>query len=158
MEPEDFEKKMDELKIPSAGSVKPPLEIKLAIVNAQRSAAIGVWFVIVPYFFFACMVMKYELQINLGLLDLFAETIQTIDNNPALWWLQPVFLIGLPIVGIVLNILSITHFKWDTFTSSITVTLKLRWYNLIVLFSSGLILCVFLLYLIGGNFQARPGH
>ena len=147
---------MDELKIPSAGSVKPPLEIKLAIVNAQRSAVIGVWFVIIPYLFFACMVMKYELQVNLGLLDLFAETIQTIDNNPALWWLQPVFLIGLPSVGIVLNILSITHFKWDTFTSSITVTLKLRWYNLIVLFFSGLILCAFLLYLIGENFQARP--
>jgi lantibiotic transport system permease protein len=152
---EDFEKSMEGLKKPSLSHVQPPYEIKLAVVNSQRSAAIGIWFVIVPYFFLACMLLKYQLQVNLGLLDLITQAIERIDKNSATWWLQPLLLIILPVAGIVVNILSITHFFWDATHKLITVTIKIRWINLIVLFFSVLILTAFLLYLIGENFQMR---
>jgi lantibiotic transport system permease protein len=152
MKREDFEKKMEGLKKPELPDVKPPHEIKLALVNAQRSATIGIWFVIVPYFFLACMVLKYEMQVSFGLLDLIAKTARIIDQNESTWWIQPVFLILLPVAGIILNILSITHFFWDAENKLITVTVKVRWINLIVLFMSVLIIVGFLLYVISENF------
>jgi hypothetical protein len=158
MKPGDFEKKMEGLKAPGTSAISPPVEIKLAIVNAQRSAAMGVWFIVVPAFFIACVFMKYYFHINLGLLDTFEEMMVSLDRNPNTWWIQPVMLIGLPIAGFALNLLAITHFQWDNVTKSITITMKMRWFNLVVLFISACIVAVFLLYLITENFQPRQGH
>lgn len=154
---EDFEKKMEDLKTPQINP-EPPLELKLAIINADRSATLGLWFIVVPYFFFACLVMKYELQINLGLLDIITNAIQSTDKNPSLWWLQPLFLVGLPITGIIINILSITHFKWEKATSLLSVSIKLKWYNILVVLASLSVVGFLALYLVVENFQARPGH
>ena len=158
MTPEDFEKKMEDLKTPRASGVKEPVEIKLAILNAQRSAAMGIWFVVVPCFFIACVFMKYIFHFRTGLLDTFEETISALDRNPGTWWIQPVLLVGLPIVSIIINALSIMHFRWDGYTRSFIITLKVRWINIIILLISAGIVMIFLLYLITENFQPRPGH
>ena len=158
MNPEEFQKKMEQIKTPSAGEVKQTVEIKLAILNAHRSAAMGVWFIVVPCFFIACVFMKYIFHIRLGLLDTFEEMISTLDKNPRTWWIQPVLLVGLPIVSIIINTLSITHFRWDSHTQSILITLKVRWINIIILLISAGIVTLFLLYLITENFVHRPGH
>ncbi len=158
MDLEDFKKKMEDMKTPKVAGVKEPVEMKLAILNAQRSATIGVWFVVVPCFFIACVFMKYIFHIHLGLLDTFEEMITVLDTNPRTWWIQPVVLVGLPIISIIINTLSITHFKLDAQTQSIFITLKLRWVNIIILLISITIVSIFLLYLVTENFQPRPGH
>ena len=154
---EDFERQMEQLKTPEVNP-EPPLELKLAIINSDRSATLGLWFIIVPYFFIGCMIMKYEFQVNLGVLDVITNSLHQLDKNPATWWLQPVFLVALPIIGIMMNILSITHFKYEKSTKLLSFSIKLRWFNLLVLLASLAILGVLLLYLIVENFQARPGH
>jgi len=154
MSPDEFEKRMENLKGPSTENIRPPMEIKLAIVNARRSARMGVWFVVIPYLFFTLMVLKHELNINLGLLDAFATIVGRMDGDPFLWWIQPVVLIVLPATGIVLNVLSITHFIWDAEKSSIVLTIKLRWLNILVLTLSLFIIGLLLLYLIVENFHA----
>ena len=157
MKTEDFEKKMEDLRVPEVNTTA-PVELKLTILNAQRSAAIGIWFVVVPCFFLTCVVMKYFFHINLGLLDTFEEMIVAIDRNPGTWWVQPVLLIGLPIVSIILNALAITHFQWQPGTKSLLVTIKIRWMNILILAISLSIVMIFFLYLLTENFQARPGH
>ena len=146
------------MKTPQANAVKEPAEIKVAILNAQRSAVMGVWFVVVPCFFIACVFMKYIFHLQLGLLDTFEEMIYALDKNPETWWIQPVLLVGLPIVSIAVNALSILHFKWDRVTRSFLITLKVRWMNIIILAISSGIVMIFLLYLITENFQHRPLH
>lgn len=153
MKPEGFEEKMGNLNTPKA-EAKPPVELKLAILNAQRSATMGIWFIVVPCFFLACVVMKYFFHINLGLLDTFEKTILAIDKNPATWWIQPVLLLGLPVVGIILNALAITHFYYSN--NTLTVTLKLKWLNLIIIGICLAIVLTFLGYLFVENFQ--PSH
>jgi hypothetical protein len=49
------------------------------------------------------------------------------------------------------------HFKWDSYTRSLVITLKLRWFNVIILLISAGIVMIFLLYLVAENFQHRPG-
>ena len=156
MNSEDFEKKMEDLKKPGTDQVKEPIEIKLAILNAERSAAIGVWFVVVPCFFIACIAMKYLFHFNMGFLDTFEETMAELDRNPGTWWIQPVLLMGLPIVSIILNALSIMHFRWERLTRSLLITIKIRWFNLIILAVSAAIVMTFLLYLIVENIHHRP--
>ena len=154
---ENFEKKMEELKTPQVNP-EPPLELKLAIINADRSATLGLWFIVVPYFFIGCMILKYELNVNLGLLDSITNAIESMDKNASTWWLQPVFLVGLPIAGIILNILSITHFKWEQASSLLSISIKLKWYNILVLIASLVIIGTLALYLIVENFRSHPEH
>jgi len=116
----------------------------------------GVWFIVVPCFFIACVFMKYIFHVRLGLLDTFEEMIFALDKNPRTGWIQPVLLVGLPIVSIIVNTLSITHFKWDSTTHSFLITFKVRWVNIIILLISAGIVAIFLLYLITENFQPRP--
>ena len=158
MNPENFEQKMESLQKPDVSGVQPPGELKLMIVNAQRSAAIGVWFVAVPCFFLACVVMKYIFRLNLGLLDTFEEMMAAIDKNPNTWWIQPVLLMGLPLISIMLNALAILHFKWGADRQSLIITLKFKWLNILVLAVSLAVVKIFILYLLTENFQARPGH
>src|SRR5688500_6385294 len=113
MEPQEFEKKMESLKKPDAAGVTLPTEIKLAVLSARRSATLVVWCVIIPYFVLVAMLLKYEMNIDLGFLNWVASLVQKIDNNRALWWIQPLVLFILPITGIAINLLSVTHFKWD---------------------------------------------
>jgi hypothetical protein len=122
MDQQKFEKKMDELTKPDVGSVKPPEEIKLAILSAQRSATLGIWFIVVPTLFLIGMVMKYEMNVDLGLIDGFERIMVTLDRNPATKWTQPVLIIILPAVGVMLNLLAITHFKWDSLSRLIMLS------------------------------------
>ncbi|HYC83973.1 MAG TPA: hypothetical protein VEB86_02075 [Chryseosolibacter sp.] len=154
MKPEEFEKRMENLDKPSADFVRPPAHIKVAILSARQSARIGFWLIVVPYLFFIFMVFKHELNINLGILDAFGSIVARVDGDPFLWWIQPVVLIVLPATGIVLNILSISHFDWDAEKSSIVLTIKLRWVNILVLTLSLLIVGMLFLYLTVENFHA----
>lgn len=150
MKPEDFEKKMEGLSTPKSEAV-PPKELRLAIVSAQRSAVMGIWFVIVPWFFLMCVIMKYIFHVNLGMIDTFEEMINVLDKNPKTWWIGPVMLIALPIVSIIMNTLAISHFKWESYTGSLIVSIRMRWLNLSVLVVSVGIVGTFFLYLITEN-------
>ena len=150
MNPDDFEKKMEGLRTPKSETA-PPQELRLAILSAQRSAAMGIWFVIVPCFFLMCVIMKYMFHVNLGIIDTFEEMISALDKNQGSGWIWPVMLMGLPIVSIVMNALAISHFKWEADTGSLIVSIRMKWLNLAVLIVSSTIVGIFLLYLVTEN-------
>lgn len=151
MRPEDFEKKLSDLKKPSVEEIKPPREIKLAVVNAQRSAAIGAWFVAVPCYFLFCVVMKYYFHLHIGLFNTMIEMMSQLDKSPAMRVLSPILLVGLPVTGVVLNALAIMHFSFVPATRSLLITIKLRWINLVVMSVSLCLVAIFLLYAIVEN-------
>ena len=151
MNPGNFEKKMKNLAKPGVDDVKPPAEIKLAIVNAQRSAAIGIWFIVIPCYFLFCVFMKYYFHINLGLFDAMIELMSDLDKNPMMKFLSPVLIVGLPLVGVVLNALAITHFSFVPATKILQISIKLRWLNLVVLVASLVLVSIFMLYVIVEN-------
>jgi hypothetical protein len=150
MKPEDFEKKMEELKAPKS-EANPPKELRLAIVSARRSAALGAWFVIVPWLFFIAMLLKHRFNVDFGLIDTVAEMMAALDRDPSTWWIGPVLILGLPVVAIVINTLAITHFKWESFTGSLIVSIRMKWINIAVLIVSFTIVGIFLLYLVAEN-------
>ena len=150
MKPEDFEKKMEGLSTPKSEAV-PPKELRLAIVSAQRSAAMGIWFIVMPWFFLMCVIMKYIFHLNLGIIDTFEQMMRALDKSPQTWWIGPMMLMGLPIVSIIINALAISHFKWESYTGSLIVSIRMRWLNLSVLVVSTGTVGIFFLYLITEN-------
>jgi hypothetical protein len=150
MKPEDFEKKMSRLKPPKS-EVAPPKELRMAIVSARRSAAMGVWLVVVPWLFFIAMVLKHMFNVNWGLINTFEEMISALDRDPSTWWVGPVLILGLPVLSIIINTLAITHFKWESFTGSLIVSIRMKWLNIAVLLVSLTIVGIFVLYVAGEN-------
>lgn len=151
MEPNKFEKKMETLKKPDTGFVKPPLELKLTILNAKRSAILGVWFIVVPTIFLFCVLLNYYFNLNIGAATWVIEFIANLDKASATKWIGPTTLLGLPLLGIIINALAITHFEIDGERKSLIISIKLRWLNLLLLGVCVGIVLTFLVYLIVEN-------
>ncbi len=151
MEKDDFTRKMEELKTPDVSSISHYKELKLMIVGAKKSAAIGFWFIVIPVYFLFCVFMKYYFHINLHLFDIMIEMLSDLDKTPGMKFISPILLIGLPLATIVLNALSILHFQYEKSWKEIKITIRLRWINIIIIAISTALVCIFMLYVIVEN-------
>jgi hypothetical protein len=150
---EDFEKKLENLTKPD-GDVKPPLEIKLAIVNAQRSAVLGVWFTVIPCYFLFCAFMFYFFHLDYGVLGSIFVLFSMLEKN-SMWLVGPVILVALPLISIIFNALAITHFSFDRADRMLRLNIKLRWFNIVILLLSLAIVSLFVAYAFALNIQVK---
>ena len=151
MDEKEFINKMDSLKKPGFEYNPPNNMLKFAIVNSKKSAAIGVWFLVVPLYFLLMVLMKYYFNINLHVIDIFEDFISSLDRSPATKLITPLFFVGLPIIGILINLLSIMFFEYDKKQKQINISVKLKWINILILFASLGIVSIFILYLLAEN-------
>lgn len=153
MEQQSFEEKMENLKKPDVGAVQHQQALKMTLFNAKKSAALGLWFVLIPCYFLFCVFMKYYFQANLHLFDLAEEFFAQLDKNPNTHFLSPILFVVLPITGIVVNALSILHFEYRKGARELVMTIQVRWMNICLLLLSGAIVLIFLLYAITENYN-----
>jgi lantibiotic transport system permease protein len=158
MEEKDFLKKMESLKKPDANTDASQKQIKLAVLNAKRSATWGTWFLVIPLLFFACVVIKYFLHWNWGIAGNFLDWMAAIDQSTAFPIVTIMLFIILPATGAVINLLAVMHFVFDRVTRELIVTIKLRWVNIILAIISIGILAMVLLYSITENAAERAIH
>ena len=151
MEEEDFINKMDNLKKPGFSSFEPGKNLKLMIVNSKKSAAIGVWFLVVPCYFLFMILMKYYFNVNLHIIDIFENFVASLDKSPITKFITPLFFVGLPIAGIVINLLSIMFFDYNKEQKQINISVKLKPVNLLLVILSLAVVSVFVLYLVAEN-------
>ena len=151
MDEKEFINKMDILKKPGFENNPPNNMLKFAIVNSKKSAAMGVWFLVVPLYFLLMVFMKYYFNVNLHVIDIFEDFIASFDRSPATKFITPLFFIGLPLIGIVINLLSIMFFEYDKKQKQINISIKLKWINILILLVSLGVLSIFMLYLITEN-------
>jgi hypothetical protein len=150
MKSDDVEKMLENMKKPEV-EVTSPREIKLAILNYKKSAWLTIWLVVLPIIFVLSMIMKYSFGIDLGILLTIGEWVASFDDVAGLKWLGPLLLVGLPMLGIALNALAITHVSYQSLTKSIQVTVRLRWLNISILLVSLVIIGIIFLYALGEN-------
>ncbi|MEO8398562.1 MAG: hypothetical protein ABI550_01975 [Ignavibacteriaceae bacterium] len=150
---DDFSKKIENLKVPEVNNVNPGNELKKTILNAKKSAAIGIWFIVIPAFFLFCVFMKYYFKADLHIFDVIEEFFASLDHNPATKILTPILFVGLPIAGIIINFLAILHFDFDKTKNELNINLKLKFINISLIVISGIILGIFFLYAVGEYFH-----
>ncbi len=151
MEEKEFLNKMDNLKKPDFDNKEPDRNLKLAIIGSKKSAAMGVWFLVVPGYFLLMMLMKYYFNVNLHIIDIFEDFVASIDRSSGTKFITPLFFIGLPIAGIVINLLSIMFFEYDKVKKQINISIKLKPLNILLVILSLAVVSVFMLYLITEN-------
>jgi hypothetical protein len=80
------------------------------------------------------------------------------EGNKSVWliWISPMLLVGLPLIGVILNFLAITHFYWNKLRKELLITIKYRLANIILLIISAGVASVFVLYVIVENIHHRP--
>jgi hypothetical protein len=155
MEEKDFLSKMENLKKPEVNPNASRRQIKLVMMNTRKSAAWGIWFLIVPVLFFGCITIKYLFQWDWGVGNGFIEWLARIDHQTATGWVSPVLFVLLPAIGAVMNLLAIIHFVYDSAAKELIVTLKIKWLNIILAVVSLAIIAVVFLYVIVENSAER---
>ncbi len=150
MKPDEFKQHMENLKKPE-GAVTPPPHLKLAILNAKASATFGVWVIAIPALFLFFVLLKYYMRIDSAFLTSIEDFVTRVDRNPATWFLQPILLLALPVLSIIINLLAITHIGWESKAKVLTLSMKLRLINILILVASTVVVTCFVLYLIVEN-------
>jgi len=151
MDNDEFSKKLQKMHKPEIESPTHQVQLKITLLNAKRSARIGLIFVILPCLFLPAVLIKYFLHINLPSFSALEEWMSEKDQNVIIKILFPLLLIGAPILALVLNLLSILHFSFDKKLKELIITVKLKWFNIILSLICLLILFSFFLYAVGEN-------
>jgi hypothetical protein len=155
MEEQDFLSKMENLRKPEVSAETSRRQIKIALLNARRSAAWGIWFLVVPAFFFCSVVIKYLLHADWSIAGNFLDWMATVDKSMSIPIVNILLFVILPAAGAVINLLSILHFIYDKATRELIVTIKLKWLNVILALLSLAVIGVIMLYAISENSAER---
>ena len=155
MEEKDFLNKMQNLHKPEVSADASQRQFRLALMNTRRSAAWGVWFLVVPIIFFCCVAIKYLLHWNWGIAGNFLDWMANVDKSMSLPIVTIVLFIVLPAVGAVINLLAILHFIYDKPGRQLLVTIKIKWLNIILAAISICMIGIVLVYAIAENSAER---
>ncbi|MFI5139644.1 MAG: hypothetical protein ACHQIM_17620 [Sphingobacteriales bacterium] len=156
---DDFLKQMENLQVPDINPTEHPKMVKMAILNAERSAALGLWLIVVPCYFLFCVFMYYFSHIRVGT-SWFAAMFKLMDSlekTPGIAFLGPIILVVLPIICIIINALAITHVKVEQIDpqrskrKEFNFTIKLKLWNILLILLSLAIVCVFIAYVMTEN-------
>jgi len=146
----EFLKKMENLKVPEIIPGEHPKMVKMAIMNAQRSAALGVWLIIVPCYFLLCVLMYYYFHIKSGWFGSMFTLIAGLENVRGIDFFAPLIFLLLPVICIIINALAITHVSVQRIDPShskvceLNITIKLKLLNIVLILISIAILLAFL--------------
>jgi uncharacterized membrane protein len=151
MENEEFSQKLQKMHKPHIESETHQVQLKITLLNAKRSARIGVVLILIPCLFLSGVLMKYFMHINLPSFSALEEWMADKNHNVLTKMLIPLLLIVTPFIALIFNLLAILHFNFEKKLNELKITVKLKWFNISVALICLLILFCFFLYAIGEN-------
>ena len=149
---DEFLKQMENLKVPDVNPSQHQDTVKMAIMNASRSAALGVWLIAVPCYFLLCVFMFYFFHARMGWFAAMFSLLSGLAKIPFIDFLGPVVLFALPIVCIIINVLSILHVQVKNIdperrkVKELNITIKVKLWNIVLILISLAIVFVFISY------------
>ena len=160
-EDDEFLKKMENLNVPEVNPAGHTDKVKMAIMNAERSAALGVWLVAVPCYFLACVFMYYFFNRQVSWFGAMFKLAEGLDKTPGIDFMAPIVLVVLPIVCIIINALAITHVHYEKNASAkpgakeFVISIKLKTWNILLILISLAIVFIFIAYTMTENISIR---
>jgi len=133
---------MENLNTPNADFVKHQEVLKIGMMNARKSARIGIIFILIPILIVVLAYLKMKLLIHWDFFSKFQQFVSNQNQSSYLSWLSHIILLGFPILAIFINLLAITHFYIDKKKKELIITLRYHIKNLIVLIISVVLLVV----------------
>jgi len=146
---DEFLKQMETLQLPDIDPSLHQQKVKMTIMNAERSAVLGVWLLIVPVYVLFCLLMSAYFHNK------------TFDNWAFGWALKAMFskwwdpgniiLIAGPFASIIVNTLALINVQYHKLkplqgkANELVISIKLKPLNIILLLVSIALACLFTL-------------
>ena len=92
--------------------------------------------------------LKIRLLINWDFFNRLQQFVSNQNQSSVLSWVLHIIFIGLPILAIIINLLAITHFYVDKQNKELTITIRYRFKNLIVLLISAVLVVLVFIYVL----------
>lgn len=144
----NFEKQMENLETPKTEFVKHQEILKIGMVNAKKSARIGILFILAPVLILLIAFVKIKLLVSLGIFTKLERMFTTSDNAGVPGYLPFILFAVLPLIAFVINLLAVSHFYINKTTRELIITIKYRLRNILVLIISAIIIAAFFVYFI----------
>lgn len=145
MKNEDVENMLNRLQVPEPENIMEHRALKIPLLSYRKSSKAGLWLLLVPLIVALTILLKIELGVQSGYLDLVRKFFSFIDNNVVLTYLIPFIFIGLPLLAMIINMLAICHFQQNKKTKELIITIKYRPLNIVIFLISFALLIFFLL-------------
>jgi hypothetical protein len=158
---DEFLKQMENLQVPEMNPKEHPKMVKMAIMNAKRSAALGVWLIVVPCYFLLCVFMYYFFHIHTGWFGAMFRLMESLEKTPGISFLGPIILVVLPIICIIINALAIIHVQVQKFgpqqskAKEFSVTIKVKLWNILLILLSLAVVFTFIAYVMTENISIK---
>jgi hypothetical protein len=124
--------------------------LKVALMNARKSSAIGLVLVGLPTILIVVAIIQNIFDINVGFSAWLDNNLPSlpIRTKAVIFF---IFLVGFPIIAIAMNMLSITYFKFDKTKKEFDITIKIRWWNIIITITGALVASFYILHILADS-------
>jgi hypothetical protein len=124
--------------------------LKVTLMNARKSSVIGFILVALPAILISLFFIQHLLNLNLGFTKWIYRGASSLPNN-AKAILFFIFLVGFPLIAIVINTLSITYFRYNKIKKEFDITIKIRWWNIIITIAGAVLATFYILHLLADS-------
>lgn len=162
IEQDEFLKQMENLQVPGIDPPSHQQTVKMAIMNAERSATLGVWLIVVPCYFLFCVFMYYYSHVHSSWFGAMFNLLSgMLANKPYMDFLAPILLVVLPIICIIINALSIIHVNirkvvpGKSEIKEFSITIKVKLWNMVLILLSLAIVLTFIAYVMTENISIK---
>ena len=121
--------------------------LKIFLVTAKRSSRIGLLLIGLPALLISLFIIQTLLHIKVGFIRWLGENASSLPMM-ARAVLIFVFLIGFPMIAMILNLLSLSHFQYDRLRREFRITFRIRWWNIVIALAGGALAAFYILHLL----------
>jgi len=129
---EEFDRTLECLELPEVGELRHQEYVRRSILGAKRSAALTIWYVLIPAYVLLGAAMK---AVFLGEPDLFAvfDGIVRALARSALGEVFPaLLLLGLPLAALLVNLAALVRVSWTPDGDEWRIAVRRRPINLLI--------------------------
>lgn len=141
MNEDEFLKQMETLQVPEVDPALHQQKVKMTIMNAERSAALSVWLLVLPVFLFLFFLNPFNITaLNNWMFGIVMNA--AFNKSPGGWepiiWNATIWY-ALPAASTIVNLLAILNIRYHQLkptqgkVNELSVTIKLKWWNIILL-------------------------
>lgn len=135
---------------PSPGQEK----LKLTLMNARRSSVAGAILIVLPGLLICLFFLQNSLHLFPGLTRWLAAG-GTLLPLPLRAIVAFLFLVGFPLLAVILNLLAITWFRYDRARKELHIALRMRWINVLIVIAGSVLASFYVLHLLADTILGK---
>jgi magnesium-transporting ATPase (P-type) len=127
--------------------------LKMTLLTARRSSRIGLLLIAFPLIIIILYISRILFHFTPGYLQLLEK--ETLPISTLLRAVTVfVFLVCFPLLAVVLNLWSLSHFQFDRVRREFNISFKIRWWNILIILLGAALATYYIFHLLPSPFLA----